>query len=97
MKKKESLFKEKVLRDLKVDYPNAYFFKTQERGRRGVLDVIGCENSKFFTLELKTDEGKLDPLQQHTVERVRRAGGIVLTPAPSTWENDRAYLRGALK
>jgi len=96
MKKKESLFKEKVLRDLKIDYPDAYFFKTQERGRRGVLDIIGCENSKFFTLELKTDDGKLDDLQRHTIQRVRKAGGIAFETSPSDWPNKRSYLMAAL-
>ena len=96
MKKKESIFKEKVLRDLKKLGP-AYFFKTQERGRRGVPDIIGCLNGKFFALELKTDVGDLDRLQREILVRIRAASGFAIETCPAQWPHDFELLKETLK
>lgn len=84
MKKLESKFKEKVLKDL-LFFKNAYFFKTQERGRRGVPDIIGSIKGHFFALELKTDEGVLDEIQQYTLCKIRKSGGFAMVTTPGSW------------
>lgn len=83
-KKEETSFKEKVLKDLKY-FKAAYYIKTQERGRRGVPDIIGCINGKFFALELKTDTGKLDELQLFTLGKIRVSQGFALSTSPKYW------------
>lgn len=94
MKKAESIFKDRVLRDLKP-LESIYFLKTQERARRGVPDILGCIKGRFFALELKTDVGKLDVLQARTIEKIRLAGGFVLVTTPSSWATDFALLKEA--
>ncbi len=91
----ESKFKERVLRDLKTT-DQIYFLKTQERGRRGVPDILGCYLGKFFALELKTDTGKLDKLQVHTLARIRKSGGFAISTTPSTWADDKLLFWAAL-
>ncbi len=95
MKKRESLFKDRVRKALQL-IPNIYFLKTQERGRRGVPDIIGCGNKFFFALELKTDDGELDKLQINRIEKIRQAGGFAIQTDPSTWEHDFVFLKEAL-
>lgn len=95
-KKEESAFKEKVLKDLK-HFKSAYYFKTQERSRRGVPDIIGSIKGKFFALELKTDTGKLDALQVHILHKIRESSGFALVTSPSTWADHFAAMKGYFK
>lgn len=73
MKKPETKFKEIVMKDLKT-LANAYFFKTQERSRRGIPDIIGHVKGHFFALELKTLEGHPSELQIHTLRMMMVKG-----------------------
>jgi hypothetical protein len=84
LKKVETKFKEKVLSDLKT-LNTSWFFKTQERGRRGVLDIIACLNGGFCSIELKTDNGKLDRLQEYVIGEIRQAKGFAIATTPSKW------------
>jgi len=43
---------------------------------RGVSDIIGCINGKFFAIEIKIPGGKLTDNQTKFLEEVRSAGGI---------------------
>lgn len=92
--KSESKFKERVLKDLKT-LDGAWFFKTQERGRRGIPDIIACLNGSFVALELKTDTGKLDRLQEHTIGKIRQAKGFAISTTPSEWEMHFKLLKEA--
>lgn len=50
---------------------------------RGIPDIIGVCNGKFFAWELKaTDKDKADPLQRHVLEKIKRAGGIARVVSP---------------
>jgi len=95
-KKDETAFKEKVLKDLKY-FKTAYYLKTQERSRRGVPDIIGCINGKFFALELKTNTGKLDSLQVHILGKIRVSQGFALVTQPSTWGEHFQIMKGYFK
>jgi hypothetical protein len=92
MKQEEAKFKERVLRDLK-QFKDAYFLKTQERGRRGVPDIIGCINGKFISLELKTDKGVADLLQLEILKKIQIAGGFAAVTSPMYWEVHLDYLK----
>ena len=94
--KDETKFKHRVLRDLKW-FKNAYYIKTQERGRRGVPDIIGCINTKFFALELKTETGRLDDLQMYTLQKIRLAGGFAMSTQPSQWPEHFDMMKGYFK
>jgi hypothetical protein len=44
-------------------------------GTAGVPDVICCLDGQFFAFEVKTPEGRLTKLQEHTIQRIKDAGG----------------------
>ena len=44
--------------------------------RRGIPDIIACVNGKFAAFELKSDTGKLTPLQNFTLKSIREVGGV---------------------
>lgn len=85
--KEETRFKTKVLRDLKF-FKTAYYIKTQEHARRGVPDIMGCIDGRFFALELKRDKGRLDDLQANRLAKIRAAGGFALSVSPACWETE---------
>jgi hypothetical protein len=81
----EKQFQEKVKEDLRL-LPETYFLKTQERGRRGVPDILACIRGKFVAIELKAETGRLAPIQKNTLEKIAMSGGIAFVAKPSTWE-----------
>ena len=44
-------------------------------GTAWIPDVICCLDGRFFAFEVKTPEGRLTKLQEHTVQRIKDAGG----------------------
>jgi hypothetical protein len=44
-------------------------------GTAGVPDVICCLDGRFFAFEVKTPEGRLTKLQEHTIQGIKDAGG----------------------
>jgi hypothetical protein len=92
-KQTETLFKKRVLRDLST-LSNIYVLKTQERGRRGVPDLLVCYKGKFIALELKTETGKVDALQEHILETIVNSGGLACVVIPSSWETQYQIIRG---
>lgn len=91
---REGLFKRKVVRDLVDDYgQDIKILVTQERGRSGVLDLNICLFGDHIEIELKTDGNKPTKLQQVSIDRVIRAGGLAFFTTPSEWEGHRAVLR----
>lgn len=83
-KQQETLFKEKVLKDLK-SLPLCWFVKIQQVSKRGTPDILLCVAGKFVALELKTETGKLSALQEFNLEQIANAKGIGLIATPSTW------------
>lgn len=80
----ETIFKRKVLKDLKK-LPRCYVLKTQERSRRGVLDLILCLSGLYVSIELKIPGEKPEPLQDVNIRRVKNAGGIAFWTDPEQW------------
>lgn len=98
MKKKETRFKEKVQADLK-SLSNIWFFKSDERAVRGILDVIMCLNSFFVALELKADEDtpakNHEVLQEYNANKIRtKAKGLAFKVTPATWPSIFKVLQG---
>ncbi len=83
-KQRETLFKEKVLKDLAL-LPHTWVFKTQEVSKRGIPDILICCNGHFIALELKVEENTVDPLQCWTLNKITAAGGLALPTYPKTW------------
>lgn len=48
-------------------------------GKTGTPDIICCgPGGRFIAIECKSENGRLTPLQQDTLRRVQKAGGISL-------------------
>lgn len=85
-KKPETLFKEKVLRDLK-SLPGIWFYKTNDVSQRGIPDLIICASGAFIAVELKAEGEQIDPngLQYWTLQQIAEAGGHSISCCPQTW------------
>lgn len=91
-KKAETLFKEKVTRDLK-DISNIWFVKTQEVGRRGTPDILLCVNGIFMAIELKKDQdAPVSPLQEWNLQAIAECNGIGLICWPDNWADSKALI-----
>ena len=44
-------------------------------GTAGLPDIVCCLEGRFFAFEVKTLSGQLTKLQEHTLERIKAAGG----------------------
>ena len=84
-KKKETSFKEQVQLDIKK-LKQCWGFKTDEKARRGIPDIILSLHGRFVAIELKTDEGEPDPLQTLTIEKIRATDAIAFITQPSLWK-----------
>lgn len=89
-KKPETIFKERVQKDLKREIKNGWFFKVQQRSLRGIPDVIGCVKGKFVAMELKVPrtktQVKADPLQEWVLSKIILANGIAMVVTPMNWQ-----------
>jgi hypothetical protein len=90
----ETQFKEQVQRDLKDMDPNGYYLKTQERGRKGVPDMLICLQGDFVAIELKRDGEVPTKLQQLQLDKISRANGTAFAASPETWDAQLAILKG---
>jgi hypothetical protein len=83
----EGRFKKHVIRYLKT-LPNTYFFVKEAAAIRGIPDIIGCMNGRYFALELKKDLKETQKLtgrivlQREAIRKTHDAGGIgcILSP-----------------
>lgn len=77
----ESHFKKQVKRKLDA-VPGLYYFVKEALALRGIPDIVGCYNGRFFAWELKRSEKEARKktgrivLQKHIIGLIRKAGGI---------------------
>lgn len=95
-KNPETKFKEKVV-EILDEIPGVWILKTQERARRGVPDLLICIRGRFVAIELKTDEGEVDPLQEVILQRIRQAQGLAFVTSPSRWPAHLQMIRDILR
>lgn len=89
--KPETRFKEKVLRELRA-LPGCHAEKIQQKTIRGTSDIHVCLRGWFVALELKVGTGRTDPLQDHVLACVERAGGLAYVATPENWAGILATL-----
>ena len=58
--------------------PRCFAWKTHGGmyGTAGIPDVVACIDGRFYAFEVKQLSGKLTRLQEHTLEKIRAAGGV---------------------
>lgn len=81
----ERTFQTKVIRKLKT-LPDCWFFKTNELSIRGIPDIIGLINGKFFALEIKRSKGSPTKLQIYTINLIKKAKGYAQICYPENFE-----------
>lgn len=62
--------------------------------RRGIPDILACVNGHFIAIEVKTDTGKVSPLQAREVNAIRDAGGMAFILRPEYFENFKTIIEG---
>ena len=74
---KEKTIENKIKTYLKT-IDGLYFFKEHGGlyGTAGVPDIICCYKGLFIAFEVKAESGKATSLQDATIKRIRKAGGI---------------------
>ena len=79
MESSEKRLKEKVLAMLKREYGDAWVYKTADRWKSGIPDLLICRKGFLFAAELKIGnrKGRGFKLQLHVLEQIKRAGGRV--------------------
>ena len=76
---KESYFQEKIIRHLKIKYPEAFVWKAAAGAysRSGIPDVCCILEGRFYGFEVKRPLlGKASVIQEQTIKEIRGAGGV---------------------
>jgi hypothetical protein len=85
-KKPETIFSERVDRDLKATFGKDIFVENiQQRTKIGTPDRIICLRGRYVSLELKVEKGKPSKLQLLKLAKIERAGGYTAVVFPETW------------
>ena len=88
----ESQFQAKLVKDLNN---HGWFYKSSDRFRAGIPDVLGCYKGVFMGLELKVDSNPPTKLQVWELERITAEGGYA---AVVTYNNKtKTHNIGSLK
>lgn len=68
----------KSAKDLLDTLPKCWYFKVNTMVIKGIPDIIGVVNGRFFAWELKREKlGRTTKLQRLTLAMIARAGGHV--------------------
>jgi len=71
----EQKMQSKVFRELQK-IPCSYWFKLDQRARRGDPDIIGCLRGRFVAIEVKCLDGCIRRLQIFRLKQMENAGAI---------------------
>ena len=74
----EKNLKTSVKAMIKRSFPQAWCYKTNDRTTSGIPDLIICMYGRFIAIELKTAKGKVSPIQDYTINAIKRAGGYAV-------------------
>lgn len=76
---KEADIVKAIMKFLKT-LPNCFAWKEHGGmyGTAGIPDIIACIGGKFYGFEVKTDIGKPTKLQESTIRKINKAGGIAV-------------------
>ena len=76
---KEADIVKAIMKFLKT-LPNCFAWKEHGGmyGTAGIPDIIACIDGKFYGFEVKTDTGKPTKLQESTIRKINKAGGIAV-------------------
>lgn len=55
---------------------DCFTFKVITANKRGIPDIVGCKNGKFFAFEVKAKNGIVSENQKYQMEKIRKCGGF---------------------
>jgi hypothetical protein len=93
-KKPETVFKERVYREISELGAHIYIEKIQQVAKRGSADFHLCVVGVFVAIELKMDGEKPDELQLFKLRKVEKAGGLAFVATPENWPFILETLKG---
>lgn len=70
----ETKLKNAVIKYLKT-VSGLWYYKSSDRFRSGIPDLIICFKGMFVAIELKVD-APVEPLQKYTIAKIKEANGI---------------------
>jgi Holliday junction resolvase len=65
--------------------------------KAGIPDLLVCCNGYFLAIELKAPNGKPTPLQLHTIEEIKKAGGKALVLYPKNFDEFKEFIAELVK
>lgn len=73
----EKKVKNSVVKILKEEYPDAYYFYPVMGGygASGIPDIVGCYWGRFFAIECKAGKGKTTALQDKNIAQIKKSLG----------------------
>ena len=86
----EKAFQNFVLKKLRT-LPHSFWYKANDRTTAGIPDIIGCFRGNFIGIELKLGS-KTSKIQEYTIAKINRSGGVSYVMTPDTFEKDFALL-----
>jgi hypothetical protein len=54
-----------------------YYWKSSDRFRAGIPDIVGCQNRRFIGIEAKVDYNTPSAIQTHTLLEMSKQGAYV--------------------
>ena len=60
--------------------------------QRGIPDLLACINGYFLAIEVKSDRGRVSPLQEYQLKNIRKAGGRAFVISPQNFEELKKVL-----
>ena len=73
----ETQLKNKVLKWIKLTYPDAFAYKTSDQWHSGIPDILIVKDGTLFAIELKVGKNTATRLQLHVLRQIAAAGGVV--------------------
>jgi hypothetical protein len=71
----ETQLKIKVIKMLRKEFPDVWFFKVHDMFRSGLPDLILCVHGRFCAIELKVGDNGPTKLQEYEIGKIVEACG----------------------
>ena len=71
----EAALRRQIVAAITRRWPRAWIYCPADRWKSGIPDLLICVEGKFLAIEVKTPIGRVAPIQDATLSKIRRAGG----------------------
>lgn len=86
MSNKESIFQNKIIKEINKNYGICLKYNEDYKTKSGMPDLFAAINDKAIFIEVKTNEGKSSPIQDAQMQRIKnKATKYVYKIAPKDY------------